>query len=106
MVLRTTTAVVRIVSQRMRRIVWTQQPSRARQSGMLSRIVDADGQTHDDLLRSTRDATAARQCCRQVLGARHPVTPRGITVEQNAAYPLAVRDVQHEGSLPERCQRR
>jgi transposase-like protein len=72
----------------------------------LYRAVDAEGQTLDILLRPTRDAIAAKKCFRKVLGASHTVTPRVITVDKNAAYPLAVSDVQHEGSLPESCQLR
>jgi transposase-like protein len=66
--------------------------------------VDSAGKTLDFLLRPTRDATAAKKFFRKVLGARHTVTPRVITVDKNAAYPPAVSDLQHEGSLPESCQ--
>ena len=72
----------------------------------LYRAVDAEGKTLDFLLSPTRDATDAKKCFRKVLGARHTVTPRVITVDKNAAYPPAVSDLQHEGSLPESCQLR
>jgi IS6 family transposase len=72
----------------------------------LYRAVDSDGQTLDFLLSPTRDATAAKKFFRKVLGARHTVAPRVITVDKNAAYPPAVSDLQHEGRLPERCQLR
>ena len=72
----------------------------------LYRAVDADGQTLDFLLSPTRDTAAAKQFCRKVLRARHTVPPRVITVDKNAAYPPAVSDLQHEGSLPEHCQLR
>jgi transposase, IS6 family len=72
----------------------------------LYRAVDSNGQTLDCMLSPTRAATAAKQCFRKGLGARHTVLPRVITVEKTAAYPLAVSDLQHEGRRPERCQLR
>lgn len=70
------------------------------------RAVDSAGQTLDFLLSPMRDATAAKKFFRKVLGARHTVMPRVITVAKNAAYPPAVSALQHEGSLPEHCQLR
>ena len=66
----------------------------------LYRAVDSEGNTLDFLLSETRDAKAAQQFFRKVLGANHTVMPRGITVDQNAAYPLAFEALQQERLLP------
>jgi hypothetical protein len=52
---------------------------------------------------ATRDADAAERCFRQVLQASHPLTPRVITVEKNAAAPPAFDVHQPDGPLPEPC---
>ncbi len=38
-----------------------------------------------------------------MLEASHTCTPRVITVDKNAAYPLAFEALQHDGTLPEIC---
>jgi IS6 family transposase len=53
------------------------------------------------MLNPTRDADAATRFFRQVLGASRTLTPRVITVNQNAAYPLAFKTLQQERLLPE-----
>jgi transposase-like protein len=55
------------------------------------------------MLSATRDATAAERFFRQVLQASHTHTPRVITVDKNAAYPLAFDALQQDGTLPETC---
>jgi transposase-like protein len=72
----------------------------------LYRAVDSQGQTLDFLLSPTRDAEAAERFFRQVLQASHTRIPRVITVDKNAAYPLAFEALQQEGILPETCQLR
>lgn len=69
----------------------------------LYRAVDSTGATLDFMLSPTRDAEAAERFCRQVLQASHTRTPRVITVDKNAAYPLAFEALQHDGTLPETC---
>jgi IS6 family transposase len=69
----------------------------------LYRAVDSTGATLDFLLSATRDADAAERFFRQVLQASHTRTPRGITVDKHAAYPLAFDTLQHDGTLPETC---
>jgi IS6 family transposase len=56
----------------------------------LYRAIDSTGATLDFMLRATRDAKAAGQFFRKVLNADHTVTPRGITVDQHAAYPQPI----------------
>jgi transposase, IS6 family len=69
----------------------------------LYRAVDSAGATLDFMLSATRDADAAEQFFRRVLGASHTATPRVITVDQNAAYPPACEALQQEGLLPKTC---
>jgi IS6 family transposase len=72
----------------------------------LYRAVDSTGATLDFMLSATRDADAAEQFFRKVLGASHTTLPRVITVDKHAAYPLAFEALQHDGILPEICQLR
>ena len=72
----------------------------------LYRAVDSTGQTLDFLLSETRCTRAAKRFFRKVLGARQRQAPRVITVDQNAAYIGAIRDLKAEGLLPENCERR
>jgi transposase, IS6 family len=65
----------------------------------LYRAVDAAGQTIDFLLSPKRDAAAARRFFRKALGQPHTVSPRTITVDKNAAYPVAVKAMKRAGQL-------
>jgi len=67
----------------------------------LDRAVDSTGATLDFMLSASRDAHAAEQLFRKVLDARHTTLPRVITVDKNAAYPLAFDPLQHDSTLPE-----
>jgi transposase, IS6 family len=69
----------------------------------LYRAIDSTGATLDFMLSATRDADAAERFFRQVLQVSHALTPRVITVDKNAAYPLAFDALQRDGSLPETC---
>jgi IS6 family transposase len=69
----------------------------------LYRAVDSTGATLDFMLSASRDAHAAEQFFQKVLDARHTTPPRVITVDQNAAYPLAFDALQHDSTLPETC---
>jgi transposase-like protein len=65
----------------------------------LYRAVDATGQTIDFLLSPKRDAAAARRFFRKALGQPHTVNPRTITVDKNAAYPIATKAMKGVGEL-------
>jgi transposase, IS6 family len=65
----------------------------------LYRAVDATGQTIDFLLSPKRDAAAAKRFFRKALGQPHTVNPRTITVDKNAAYPVATKALKREGTL-------
>src|SRR4029450_13783116 len=56
----------------------------------LYRAIDSTVAPLDFTLSATRDAKAAGQFFRKVLNADHTVTPRGITVDQHAAYPQPI----------------
>ncbi len=66
----------------------------------LSCAVDSEGNTIDFMLSATREADAAEQLFRKVLGARHTAIPRVLTVDQHAAYPPAFEALQPERLLP------
>jgi transposase-like protein len=65
----------------------------------LYRAVDAAGQTIDFLLSPKRDAAGARRFFRKALGQPHTVRPRTITVDKNAAYPIATKAMKQHGEL-------
>src|SRR3954447_17158720 len=65
----------------------------------LYRAVDAAGQTIDFLLSPRRDAAAARRFFRKALRQPHTVNPRSITVDKNAAYPIAAKAMKQSEEL-------
>jgi transposase, IS6 family len=65
----------------------------------LYRAVDAAGQTIDFLLSAKRDAAAAQRFFRKALKQPHTVNPRTITVDKNAAYPIATKAMKRDGEL-------
>jgi transposase-like protein len=65
----------------------------------LYRVVDASGQTIDFLLSPRRDAAAARRFFRKALRQPHTINPRTITVDKNAAYPIATKAMKWDGDL-------
>jgi len=72
----------------------------------LYRAVDSQGNTLEFLLSPTRDAHAAKYFFAKALAAPHTSTPRLITVDKNAAYPKAFRELKAEGSMPDLCELR
>jgi IS6 family transposase len=65
----------------------------------LYRAVDAKGQTIDFLLSPKRNAAATRRFFRKALRQPHTVNPRTITVDKNAAYPVAPKTMKRDGEL-------
>jgi IS6 family transposase len=65
----------------------------------LYRAVDAAGQTIDFFLSVKRDAAAAKRFFRKALKQAHTVNPRTITVDKNAAYPVATKAMKRAGEL-------
>jgi transposase, IS6 family len=65
----------------------------------LYRAVDSAGQTIDFLLSPKRDAAAAKRFVRKALKQPHTVNPRTITVDKNAAYPIAMKTMKRDAEL-------
>jgi transposase, IS6 family len=72
----------------------------------LSRAVDSQGNTLEFLLSVTHDAQAAKRFFAKTLRASHTVTPRVITVDKNAAYPKALKEMKATGDLAVSCELR
>src|ERR1700741_5392877 len=72
----------------------------------LYRAVDSQGNTIEFRLSAFRDAQAAKRFFAKALGASHTVTPRVITVDKNAAYPKAVKELKAAGDLATSCELR
>jgi transposase, IS6 family len=72
----------------------------------LYRAVDSQGNTLEFLLSPTRDAEAAKRFFSKTLGAPHTVPPRVITVDKNAAYPKAFKELQAKETIPDSCELR
>jgi transposase-like protein len=73
----------------------------------LYRAVDSQGNTLDFMLSAKRDGKAAARFFRKVLGAKHTQTPRvsrcasfeELTVDKNAAYPVAINELKQDQTL-------
>lgn len=65
----------------------------------LYRAVDSTGNTLDFMLSAKRDSKAAARFFRKVLGAQHTQAPRVITVDKNAAYPVAIEALRQDETL-------
>jgi transposase, IS6 family len=72
----------------------------------LSRCGFGISNTLEFLLSQTRDAEAAKSFFAKTLAAPHTTTPRVITVDKNAAYPKAFKELKDEGVLPDRGELR
>jgi transposase-like protein len=72
----------------------------------LYRAVDSQGNTLEFLLSPTRNAEAAKRFFSKTLAASHTVEPRVITVDKNAAYPKALKELQAAGDLAATCELR
>ena len=65
----------------------------------LYRAVDSEGNTLDFMLSAKRDGKAAARFFRKVLKVKHTQTPRVITVDKNAAYPVAMDELKQDKTL-------
>jgi transposase-like protein len=72
----------------------------------LYRAIDSEGNTLDFMLSAKRDAKAAKRFFTKVLGGQHPDTPRVINVDQNPAYPSALKDLKADKTMPEETELR
>ncbi len=65
----------------------------------LYRAVDSAGNTLDFMLSAKRDGKAVAGFFRKVLNAQHTQAPRMVTVDKNAAYPVAMETLKAEETL-------
>ncbi len=72
----------------------------------LYRAVDSQGNTLEFLPSPTRGAQTAKRFFSKALAAPHTSTPRVITVDKNAAYPKAFRELKAEEILLGPCEPR
>ena len=72
----------------------------------LYRAVDSAGNTLDFMLSAKRDSKAAARFFRKVLKAQHTRTPRVITVDRNAAYPVAIEALKMDEMIAEETELR
>jgi transposase, IS6 family len=72
----------------------------------LYRAVDSQGNTLKFLLSPRRDAQAAKRFFAKALAAPHTCTPRVITVDKNAAYPKAFKELKAERLIADACELR
>ncbi len=68
--------------------------------------MDSEGNTLDFTLSAKRDGKAAARLFRKVLKAEHTGAPRVITVDKNAAYPVAIETLKAEGTIAEEMELR
>jgi transposase-like protein len=72
----------------------------------LYRAVDSEGNTLDFMPSAKRDGKAAARFFRKVLGAKHTQAPRVITVDKNAAYPVAITTLKADESIDQETELR
>jgi transposase-like protein len=65
----------------------------------LYRAVDSEGNTLDFMLSAKRDSKAAARFFRKVLKAQHTQAPRVVTVDKNAAYPVAMDALKEDETI-------
>jgi len=68
--------------------------------------VDSQGKPLEFLFSPRRDAEAAKRFFAKALAAPHISPPRVITVDTNAAYPKAIKELKVEGIMPDACELR
>lgn len=72
----------------------------------LYRAVDSAGNMLDFMLSAKRDGKAAARFFRKVSGAQHTQAPRVITVDKNAAYPVAMETLKADETIAEETELR
>jgi transposase-like protein len=72
----------------------------------LYRAVDSAGHTLDFMLSAKRDGKAAARFFRKVLKGQHTQPPRVMTVDKNAAYPVAIETLKQEETIEKETELR
>jgi transposase-like protein len=70
----------------------------------LYREVDSEGNTLDFMLSVKRDGKAAARFLRKVLKGQHTQVPRVITVDKNAAYPMAIDALKADETISQEIE--
>jgi IS6 family transposase len=76
------------------------------QERFLYRAVGSSGQTIDFLLTAKRDTAAAKRFFQRGMASPGNSLPRGINVDRNRAYPVAVDELKRDGTIRRRCKLR
>ncbi|MEH7219011.1 IS6 family transposase [Bacillus toyonensis] len=66
----------------------------------LYRAINSEGNTLDFYLSKKRDAKVAKRFLKKALASCHVTKPRVITVDGDKAYPVAIRELKNEKSIP------
>ena len=66
--------------------------------------VDSEGNTIEFHLSKTRDKQAAKDFFKKALQCSHVSEPRVITVDKNPSYPIAIKQLKKEKSIPKVCK--
>jgi IS6 family transposase len=72
----------------------------------LYRAVDSKGNTLDFMLSAKRNGKAAARFFRKVFKAQHTQTPRVITADKNAAYPVAIDALKADETIDQETELR
>jgi transposase-like protein len=72
----------------------------------LYRAVDKQGNTIEFMLSAKRDVSAAKRFFKKMMRAEHRRLPFSISVDKNAAYPVAFSTSQDERVVPKDCKLR
>src|SRR3954462_5523278 len=72
----------------------------------LYRAVDSHGQMIEFMLSAKRDVPAAKRFFKKMMRAEHRRLPFSISVDKNAAYPVAFSTSQAERIVPKDCKLR
>ncbi len=72
----------------------------------LYRAVDSEGNTLDFMLSAKRDGKAAARFFRKVLKGQYIGSPRVITVDKNAAYPVAIDALKADETISQETELR
>ncbi len=70
----------------------------------LYRAVDSQGNTLEFLHSPTRDAHAGKRFFAKALSEPHMSAHRVISVDKNAVYPKAFKELKAEGAMPDSCE--
>jgi transposase-like protein len=74
--------------------------------GYLYGAVDWEGSTLDFMLSDKRDGKAAARFFRKMLKGQHIQAPQVVTVDKNAAYPVAIEVLKEDETIDQKAELR